>query len=179
MKLIVGLGNPGEKFGNTRHNVGFVLLDKLAKELGIKNFELSKKSQSLVINHQSKVVLAKPTIFMNESGISVKKLVIQYKTKMADLWVIHDDLDLRLGTYKIQKGVGPKLHYGVSSIEENLGNSDFWRVRIGVDNREKNERTPGEEYVLEKFSDGEVLVLENVIDQVTSELLPKLFQNEP
>lgn len=165
MKLIVGLGNPGEKYINTRHNVGFMVVDKLAEKLSLTSF-VDKKLEAEVFDYrQQNVILAKPLTYMNNSGLSVKKLVIRYKLKMTDLWVIHDDLDLRLGTYKIQKGVGPKLHYGIQSIEQELGRNDFWRIRIGVDNRPKETRVFGENYVLEKFSIAEFSQLNEKIEK--------------
>src|SRR3972149_1266470 len=107
MKLIVGLGNPGEGYNNNRHNVGHMVVESL------------KRSQG----------------FMNDSGVFVNKLVEQNMVKTSDLWVIHDDLDIPLGSYKIQKGKGPKLHNGINSIEKELASEDFWRVRVGVENR--------------------------------------------
>src|SRR4030042_2590907 len=115
MKLVVGLGNPGEKYKNTRHNVGFSVLDKLqteiskseflnSKQIPNSNFQLNSKFQSLVTIYQS-LILAKPQTFMNSSGIAVAKLATFYKIQANNIWVIHDDLDIKLGEYKIQKGV--------------------------------------------------------------------------
>ena len=181
MKLIVGLGNPGEKYKNTRHNVGFVVLDKLAQELGIKNFESSKKLQSLIYiysqptSHNSQLVLAKPQTFMNNSGIAVKKLVDFYKVDKSNLWVIHDDLDIKFGQYKIQFGKGPKVHGGLLSIYKELGTKNFWHVRVGVDNRSMNieSRTTGEEYVLQEFTGQEELVLLKMLESIIGDLSEK------
>lgn len=164
-KLFVGVGNPGENYAKTRHNVGFAILDKLAQELGILNYELNKKLQSEICNYLQ-LILAKPQTFMNSSGLAVKKLSTYYKVPPTNIWVIHDDLDLRLGEYKIQKGVGPKLHYGVKSIEKELKSKDFWRVRIGVDNRSSDNRISGEEYVLQNFTNEEYKILEDVFDKI-------------
>src|SRR5438105_10350247 len=115
MKIVVGLGNPKEEYASTRHNVGFMLVNKLTN-LNLPNTKLFKSS-----------------VFMNDSGKFVKKI---FKSKnLDDLVIIHDDLDIPLGSYKIQKGKGPKLHNGLLSIEKELGKDDFWRIRIGVDNR--------------------------------------------
>ncbi|KKQ98237.1 MAG: Peptidyl-tRNA hydrolase [Candidatus Woesebacteria bacterium GW2011_GWB1_39_12] len=176
MKLIIGLGNPGEKYQNTRHNVGFMVVEALASRVGDSQWVVKRKFSSSLYTVHSSLILVKPQTSMNSSGVAVKILVDQYKVKLADLWVIHDDLDLRLGEYKIQLGVGPKLHYGVKSIEEKLGKKDFWRVRVGVDNRtnDKEQRARGEEYVLQNFTDEERGEVEQVIGQVVMELIPSI-----
>ncbi len=153
MKLIIGLGNPGEKYSNNRHNAGHVIAEKLLKSRLPKDF-----------------VVRKADVYMNKSGEFVKKLVEQYKLNPSDVWVIHDDLDIPLGSYKIQKGKGPKLHNGVNSIEEILGTDEFWRVRVGVDSRDANDRTSGEEYVLQDFRPEE----KDVLDKVVLEICRKL-----
>lgn len=114
---------------------------------------------------------------MNESGEFVKKLLEQYKLDTPNLWVIHDDLDIPLGSYKIQFGKGPKIHKGTLSIEEELGTKDFWRVRIGVDDRAEDNRESGEEYVLKDFTHDEMLTLQNTFPKILKELLTKL-ENE-
>ncbi len=160
MKLIIGLGNPGEKYKDNRHNVGHMVIDALLKK-GLLNGIIAKKTD----------------IYMNESGEFVKKLVEQYKVNISDLWIIHDDLDIKLGDYKVQKGRGPKVHKGIGSIEDSLGTSDFWRVRIGVDNRDVEKRTPGEEYVLEDFTFEEREILSEVIRKVTQDLYERLLKS--
>ena len=145
MKLFIGLGNPGNKYKNTRHNVGWMVLDRLVSsfqfpiESQLPSFKFEKSFNAEVLKMQD-VLLVKPQTFMNESGKAVKKLVDFYKVDMDDLYVIHDDLDIKLGEYKIQKGVGPKVHGGVNSIENELGKEDFWRVRIGIDNRDSENK---------------------------------------
>ncbi len=166
MRLIVGLGNPGEKYKNNRHNVGHMVIDVLA----IKN--------SKQMNNQLRYKIFKSKNFMNQSGEFVKKLVEQYGIKTSELWVIHDDLDIPLGSYKIQNGRGPKVHHGVNSIEETLREKDFWRVRIGVDNREPGDRIAGEDYVLQDFTETEKNILNEVIQKVSDELYGKLFKNK-
>ena len=153
MRLLIGLGNPGEKYKGNRHNVGHMVVEVLL-EKGAKKNLIAKKSD----------------VFMNNSGELVKKILDRYKLKAADLWVIHDDLDIPLGSYKIQKGKGPRLHNGINSIEEVLGSEDFWRVRVGVDNRNPEDRISGEEYVLQDFSAEEAKLLKPVIDQICKKL---------
>lgn len=178
MKLIVGLGNPGEKYKNNRHNVGFRVVDalasKIASEQGSKlAWKAEKKFNSEVFSLQTthhQLLIAKPTTFMNDSGKAVKALVKWFKIKHDDLYVVHDDLDIPLGGYKIQKGKGPELHYGVNSIEESLGTKDFWRVRVGVDNRNPENRISGEQYTLEDFAEEERQIIENDIEEIIKEL---------
>jgi PTH1 family peptidyl-tRNA hydrolase len=114
-------------------------------------------------------VVKKSDVFMNKSGGFVKKLVDKYKLNPSDLYIIHDDLDIPLGSYKIQLGTGPKVHNGVNSIESELGTKDFWRVRVGVDNRKPDDRVQGEEYVLQDFSEDERKTLDGVIEKICKE----------
>lgn len=158
MKLIVGLGNPGDKYKGNRHNVGQMVLDGIQRS-GIRD-------------QRSEIRLLRPETFMNESGVAVRKAMNFYKLGVEDLIVIHDDLDIRLGEYKIDMARGPKQHNGVTSVEEELGTKDFLRVRVGVDNR-VGERTPGERYVLEDFTDEERVILDGVIEKIVDELKMK------
>ena len=178
MKLVVGLGNPGEKYENSRHNVGFRVVEALAVRMsesldtGLRWNEEKKFNSSLITIHSS-LILAKPQTFMNESGRAVKTLVNFYKVSLDNLWVIHDDLDIKLGEHKIQKGRGPKVHNGVNSVEEALGSKDFWRVRIGIENRISGYRDigiSGEKYVLEDFNPEELTTFSPVIDKIIQEL---------
>ncbi len=168
MKLIVGLGNPGAEYENTRHNVGYMLVNELAKVNNL-GFTSSKKLSSYVTKAKD-LIIAKPQTFMNSSGISVSKLLNHYSLAINYLYVVHDDLDLRLGEYKIQKGRGPKLHNGVNSIVEAIKTEDFVRIRIGVDNRLPEARQEGEKYVLEKFKADELEIIENTISKIIAEL---------
>lgn len=164
----MGLGNPGDKYKGTRHNVGFMVVERLA---GDREW---KKSRKGVLEYcwlvSKEVELIKPLTFMNESGKAVNRVVRKHGgLKVEDVWVVHDDLDLKLGEFKIQEGKGPKDHKGVNSIEERLGNDDFWRVRIGVDGREGRERE-GREYVLSRFGKDEKMRIEEVIEEVINKL---------
>lgn len=166
MKLIIGLGNPEEKYSHTRHNVGFSFIDA------------GEKLQEVVGN---KVKLLKSKSFMNNSGDFVASEVNKYRgdwEKAGELGVniiiVHDDLDIPLGQFKIQRGVGPKVHNGILSVEEKLGITDFYRVRIGVDARDPSLRTPGETYVLQNFTDQEEQVLSSLFPVIWQELQQKL-----
>lgn len=168
MKVIVGLGNPGRKYEGTRHNVGFFVVDALAHL-----YSLSWSMVKPVNAHVAKEadhLLVKPQTYMNDSGVAVLRVLSYYKASVDDLIVVHDDLDIALGEYKIQKGVGPKIHNGLLSIEEHVG-SDFTRVRVGIENRDPENRVPGETYVLTPFSLHERTVLEAAIAAIVKELV--------
>jgi PTH1 family peptidyl-tRNA hydrolase len=153
MRLIIGLGNPGEKYKNTRHNAGFLVVDELQKTKLPKDF-----------------IVKKSGTFMNDSGSFVKSLYTKYNLQNTDLYIIHDDLDIPLGSFKIQLGKGPKDHNGIKSVDETLGIDEYWHVRIGVDNRPLDNRPMGEEYVLQNFSDEERLILNKVIKEICKKL---------
>jgi len=158
MKLIIGLGNPGEEYKNNRHNAGYIFVDE-AKDSNKKN---------------SNLVFLKTNSFMNSSGDMVVKEVKTRKTKPEDLYIVHDDLDIPIGSYKIQFGIGPKVHNGINDIEEKLGNGEFWRIRVGVDNRNPEDRTKGEDYVLQDFSPEEKEIVDLTIKKTLKELYEKL-----
>jgi len=168
MKLIVGLGNPEEKYKNNRHNAGFILVNYLASFLG-GSFEKNKQVESLVLK-SDEIILAKPLTFMNDSGRAVLKLVNFYQVNLDSLFVAYDDLDIKLGEYKIVFGKPPKTHNGILSVIDRLRTGDFWHIRIGVENRGV-ERTSGEKYVLQDFLDDEKLVVENVVKDISKELI--------
>lgn len=170
MKLIVGLGNIGEKYTNTRHNVGFMFLDFLVRRLGDNsNFEEKQSLKGLILKTPSTIYL-KPTTLMNGSGRSVALVSNYFGVETHDIIVIHDDLDIKLGSYKIQEGVGPALHNGISSIEEEIETENFTRVRIGVDNRDPLNRIPGEAYVLSNFSDTEIALIEETFPLIAKDI---------
>jgi PTH1 family peptidyl-tRNA hydrolase len=184
-KLIAGLGNPGKKYARNRHNVGFIALDamithnlKFKTQNFSSTFRISKKFQAEVAQIEN-MFLLKPQAFMNRSGEVVRRVKDFYEVGLDDVWIIHDDLDIELGKYKIQKAKGPKQHNGVESVERVLGSNDFWRVRIGVENRigtttEGNQRIPGDKYVLSDFTGEESLIMEEVISTVIRDLLERV-----
>ena len=168
MKIIVGLGNSGKEYLNTRHNAGYLVAEALQKR--ISNFQFPISNQKIA---SLRVKIFKSDKFMNDSGSFVVKLVDKYKLDLSDLYIIHDDLDIPLGAYKIQFGVGPKVHNGVNSVEQELGTKDFWRVRVGVENRTMNNelRIKGEDYVLQDFTDEERRVLDKTIREICSKII--------
>ena len=166
--LIVGLGNPRGKYSNTRHNAGQMLADFLVNKWGLE----WKKRKDLLCRLASKddLYLAKPLTFMNESGQAVAKLVGKLKVGLNDLYIVHDELDLRLGEYKITLGKSSPLHKGVLSVEQHLKTKDFWRLRIGVDNRDPNNRIEGEKYVLQRFNGREKEILIGVLKKLADQI---------
>jgi peptidyl-tRNA hydrolase, PTH1 family len=133
MKLIVGLGNPGEEYSETRHNIGFMVVDKLAKELGehAPVWEYNKKANAQTCSVGG-VLLVKPSTYMNASGEAVGKLAAYYKIDTTDIWVIHDDIDLPLGKLKIRAQGASAGHNGVESIIKDIGTDKFVRFRLGI-----------------------------------------------
>ena len=161
MKLIIGLGNPGKDYENTRHNAGFLVADEL--KVKIRN----SKPETL---NKSKISIFKSQNFMNESGDLIKRLVDHYKINLNDLYVIHDDLDIPLGSHKIQFGRGPKDHNGLKSVDEALGTDQYWHVRVGIENRAQSSEVSGYDYVLQNFSDEERKILDRTIKEVCKKL---------
>lgn len=177
MKILVGLGNPGEKYAANRHNVGFMFVEFFAKKYAEENhmpqlqwkFDKYANAESIKL---PEFVLIKPQTFMNRSGESVRKVMINDKTiKATDLFIAHDDLDIPIGKFKIQQTTGPKLHNGLESIENAIGTKDFWRIRIGVENRPAENRMPGEAFVLQNFTEEEKNILTATFNEIYKRLL--------
>lgn len=175
MKIIVGLGNPGLEYQNNRHNVGYQVVDSLARKRKIKFIVVKKCLAELAKNDQ--LILVKAHTFMNESGKAVQAVLSYFKNQIKkqvntypDLIIIHDDLDLTLGNYKIQFAKGPKIHQGLQSIYQYLKTQQFWHIRIGVDSREGLRKQTGADYVLANFNQQEQKVIKNVILEVIKEI---------
>ncbi|NMB91909.1 aminoacyl-tRNA hydrolase [candidate division WWE3 bacterium] len=159
MKLVVGLGNPGEDHKKNRHNVGYMVLDNYVRSLNL-DWENSQKFESDIIL-QKDFILCKPLTFMNNSGKAVSKILDFYKISPEELIVIHDDVDLPFGLVKRKIGSGSAGHHGVESIIKSIGTKDFWRVRIGV-GRPENKNILVENWVLLDFSDKELEIIESL-----------------
>lgn len=189
MKLIVGLGNPGEKYENTRHNLGFAVLDQFLKDFQ----EVSKtvweesprfKSSTCEIEWQRKngeierIILAKPKTYMNNSGLSVSLISSYFKIPPSDIWVVHDEIDLPLGTMKIRLGGGTAGHKGVWSILEKMGTENFLRFRLGISSpRTKDRRKVAKikmretnKIVLSQFKKGEIGKVRGLIKRASNAL---------
>ena len=172
MIIVIGLGNPGEKFENTRHNAGFMSVDFFAKKNDFPVFDLSKKHESL-ISEKGEIILVKPETFMNKSGVAVKKIMAQ--NKKADLLVIHDDIDLPLGKIKIVKNRGSAGHKGVESIIKAVGNKNLARIRVGIAPLKGKAKTP-ESFVIKKFTEEEQKTINKTIKKISDTI--NVFINE-
>jgi len=168
--LIIGLGNPGREYKDNRHNVGFMLIDRLSVRLDVRlNRVQSKAIVGTTHHNDNKIIFAKPQTYMNLSGQSAQGLARFYKIPLENLIVAHDDLDLPQGTIRIRPGGGSGGQKGVASSIERLGSNGFPRLRIGIG------RPPGRmdpaAYVLQNFSSGEMEVMSVVLDRAADAVL--------
>ena len=167
MYLILGLGNPGRRYQFTRHNIGFMVLEKIAAQWEV---DLKQKSFDALWNRGKiagiNVLLALPQTYMNLSGNAARKLLAYFKMDISNLIVIHDDLDLPFGTVRLKTGGGNAGHKGLKSIVTCLGSADFMRVRLGIGKPSDKSRI--EDYVLEGFGSEEAAMLQQII-QLASE----------
>jgi len=164
--LLIGLGNPGREYRDNRHNVGFMLIDRITVRLNARGMKVQSKAIVLnTIYEERKLILAKPQTFMNLSGQSVQGLAHFYKVPYTNMLVLSDDLDIPFGTIRIRASGGPGGQRGMASIIEKLGTKDFPRLRIGIG------RPPGRmdpaAYVLQNFSRDEMQTLSEVLDHGT------------
>jgi peptidyl-tRNA hydrolase, PTH1 family len=185
MKLIVGLGNIGQSYANTRHNIGFMVADALVELLDAPRWHTEAKFNAEVTqgdniypdNPAHHVIFTKPHTMMNLSGESVQKLMQFYKIEPADVWAIFDDVDVPFGRLRIRTGGGSSGHQGVKSLIQHIG-PDFVRVRMGIS---LNDRTkePSEVYVLKPFDPGERKLLPNILTRSAETLTEQLRGDLP
>jgi PTH1 family peptidyl-tRNA hydrolase len=173
--LIVGLGNPGREYKNSRHNAGFMVVDRLAVQLDVSFNRV--KSKALVTEARYSdhyCILAKPQTYMNLSGQSVSELMRFYKIPLSNLLVVHDDIDLPFGTIRLRPSGGSGGHKGMMSIIERLASQDFPRLRIGI-NRPPG-RMEASDYVLQDFSPQEMQLLPEILDRAAQAVLTFLTE---
>jgi PTH1 family peptidyl-tRNA hydrolase len=168
--LVVGLGNPGRQYKNTRHNAGFLVVDRLAERLGVQFSRLQFRALVVDGRYQDrKIILAKPQTYMNESGQAVGSLVRFYKITQDNIVVVHDDVDLPFGALRLRPAGGSGGQKGMGSIIERLGTQEFPRLRVGIG------RPPGQmlaaAYVLQEFDRDEKQELPGLIDRAVDALL--------
>lgn len=180
MKIIVGLGNPGAQYAKTRHNIGFMVLEQVLKDYEpsqetVWTDEPRFKSDIAEINWQrsngdvEKVLLVKPKTFMNNSGLAVSLVSGFYKVQPEDVWVVHDDVDLRLGAMRIRLGGGSAGHRGIESILTHIPNGNFWRVRCGIGRPDETISVKGiDGYVLGEFTHQEHAKIRELIQHAAT-----------
>jgi len=176
VKLIVGLGNPGDEYKLTPHNLGFLAIDRIARSLGVevRNRQCRALTARALIGDEA-VLLAKPETYMNLSGVSVRELVEEYEAKPeSDLIVIQDELDFPLGTLRIHTRRSSAGHNGIESIIGSLGSQDFLRIRIGVAPEYKV--SDGKDYLLSPMRKKELAVVDSVLE--TAEDAVKMILKE-
>lgn len=181
MKIIIGLGNPGEKYQKTRHNVGEFYLSKFAK-LSRLNLDNSLKSADYTQAKigKEKIILVFPKEFMNNSGPSIKKLLadLKIKTKPQDILVIHDDLDIAFGKIKLSFAKSSAGHKGVESIIKTIKNDKFWRLRIGIAPKKKPDHKKIIDFLLKKFISAEEQVLNKNFKKIAEGIKEWLINTE-
>ena len=176
MKLIFGLGNPGKQYKNTRHNLGQKIVLQYVgaycntplqpkKSLDAEIFDCRGEPSC---SSNQRIIFAISTGFMNISGIPVQKISQFYKINPSDIYIIHDDLDLEVGDYRIQFDRGPAGHNGIKSIIENLNTQSFHRIRIGIGKPINN--IPVEDYVLQPFSKSELDIIDTTTQKIFEEI---------
>ena len=168
--LLIGLGNPGREYRDSRHNVGFMLIDRVAVRLNARGMKVQSKAIVMTAMHEDrKLILAKPQTYMNLSGKSVQGLIHFYKLPLTNVLIAHDDLDIPFGTIRIRPGGGPGGQRGMASTIEQLGTKDFPRLRMGIG------RPPGRmdsaAYVLQNFSRDEMKILSDILDRAADAAL--------
>ncbi len=195
MKLIVGLGNPGEKYKKTKHNLGFMVVEKFLKDFEPEaktEWENSTKFKADIVDLEwqpkvgklVKVILVKPKTYMNNSGMAVSLIAKFYKIAPDDIWIIHDEIDLPVGSMKIRFGGASAGHKGVESVMEGLGTDKFWRVRLGIGVAKSRGEVANykhknvEDYVLSAFTGGSWGKAKRIIEN-GSQAIQEVLENGP
>ncbi|BAF73001.1 aminoacyl-tRNA hydrolase [Sulfurovum sp. NBC37-1] len=163
MTLFVGLGNPGSKYEDTRHNIGFKVIDSLVDDLGARN--ISKNAFQGELYRIANTLFLKPTTFMNLSGKSIETVKQFFKIELEDIIVIHDDIDLPFGAVRFKRGGGHGGHNGLRSLDAHIG-KEYIRVRIGVGKPEHKSQVA--DYVLHRFSEEEEKEIERLVKHVSN-----------
>jgi PTH1 family peptidyl-tRNA hydrolase len=162
IKLVVGLGNPGKEYERTRHNVGWMVIDRVKEKVRAEDYERRFKG-FLTYVPNSQVILLKPATFMNNSGESVKEVASHYKIRPEEILLIYDDLDLPVGKLRLRLRGSSGGHKGVLSVEKSLGSNNFPRLRIGIGRPKRKEEVV--DYVLSPFGEDEAEVIETAISK--------------
>ena len=165
MKLIVGLGNPGKEYENTRHNIGFMSVDKIINEKNLTEKEkFNGKYYEYNINNE-KIIILKPQNYINLSGQVINKFVNYFKIDINDILIIHDDLDLPVGKIKLRMSGGSGGHNGLKDIENCLKTKNYKRVKVGISN---NKNIDTKDYVLGRFNSEDKKIIDNSINTISN-----------
>jgi len=172
MKLVIGLGNPGKKYEHTRHNVGFMVLDSLAKDLGIRLKE--NKTRKIVSGKTDTIELIKPQTFMNNSGVILSAIIRKQNIALANILIISDDIDMELGKLRYREDGSSGGHKGMQSIINHLKTDKIARIKIGIG---RSHTLEPDEYVTSKFTHQELSQIEKVIPQTIQLIKEKFLLN--
>ena len=177
MILLVGLGNPGDKYSKTRHNIGFEVVDAISSDNGFSEYK-NKFQGSICEGHINsiKTIILKPQTFMNLSGSAVAKLATFYKIHSSDIFVFHDDLDLIVGKIKVKTAGGHAGHNGLKDIDAKIG-KEYHRVRIGIDRPSNSGQVSS--YVLKKFAKSEIDMIQAVTNSIVRNINVLTDKNFP
>jgi peptidyl-tRNA hydrolase, PTH1 family len=191
-RFVFGLGNPGKEYQQTRHNIGFVVIDELTKKLTSQDFDqISTNNGKFYASYYkaNDIFLVKPQTFMNVSGKAVTTIIDYFDKELLKrlqagetvgslekpvVVCVYDDLDIPLGQWKMQFGRGPKVHNGLQSIRQYLKSDLFLHVRVGVDGREGVRNQAGSDYVLSQFWGEENTTIEQVVEEICQDLVKRL-----
>lgn len=178
VKMIVGLGNPGSKYNDTKHNIGFMAIDRIVKNLDV-NFTEDKNFKAEIgsdfINGE-KIYFIKPTTFMNNSGIAVKALLTYYNISIKDMIIIYDDLDMEVGKIRFRQKGSAGGHNGIKSIIAHLGTQEFDRIKVGIGR--PNGRMTVINHVLGNFDKNDEIMISNTLDKVDNAVKYYLQTND-
>lgn len=175
MRIIIGLGNPGKEYEATRHNMGFLVLDELAKRLEF-DFKKKKSWQAYIAEgtqEENRVILVKPQTFMNKSGDTLRAIVSDSNTTQANVIIVHDDADLPFGEIRVRASGSSGGHNGMQSILDVFGNNEVKRVRVGI-GRPQDPKIPLDEWVLQKWNKDEKKQLKDIVTKAADAVLTLL-----
>ncbi len=175
--IILGLGNPGERYAHHRHNVGHMFVESWVQMHGSPPWRQDSSGTiryAKISPEGHDIILATTCTFMNLSGRAATTALRYFDAETSDLCVVHDDLDLVLGKWKYGLARGPRMHNGIRSIETDIGEDTFYRLRIGIDHRDPDDRMPGEAYVLQNFTHEELEIVAESFPHMCTRILADL-----
>lgn len=172
-ELIIGLGNPGKEYKNTWHNMGFWFIDRAKNQIKESAQEINRKEYEVTEYRTQNLTLLKPLKFMNRSGDVVADFLKYSNIQPQKILIVHDDLDISLGEYKLQFDKFPKAHNGIKSIQERTGATNYYYLRIGIENRseELRNKISGEDYLLSKIDKKAQTVINETLDSAIEETI--------